>query len=68
MDIMKVEILEDGVVSVTTTDFKDSNHMSADQLLDEVHELLGGDRKIEANEQPKKKSRLHVHKHVKAGR
>ncbi|MHC4643985.1 MAG: hypothetical protein ACYTBJ_00690 [Planctomycetota bacterium] len=43
-DVMDVEIMEDGVVKIKTTDISEANHVSADELLAEVTELMGGTR------------------------
>lgn len=45
MDQISVEILEDGTVSVSTDAISDAAHFSADQLLDEIAELIGGETK-----------------------
>lgn len=42
MDQINVEILEDGTVSVSTDSISDAAHFSADQLLDEIANLVGG--------------------------
>jgi len=41
MDIINIEILEDGVISVKTTDISQVNHISADNLLEMLEEELG---------------------------
>jgi|WetSurSiteA1Bulk_404760.scaffolds.fasta_scaffold127638_2 hypothetical protein len=43
-DIIKIEILEDGVISITTDKISSANHMSADELLNEITKLAGGER------------------------
>lgn len=45
MDMMDVEILEDGTISVKTKEISEKNHVSADALLDMIEELSGGQRK-----------------------
>jgi hypothetical protein len=45
-----IEILEDGTVSVTTGDIGQTHHISADQLLEELGEMLGGNIKIQKRE------------------
>ena len=40
-DEIKINILEDGVISVQTDSFSDANHVSADDLLDEITDQLG---------------------------
>jgi hypothetical protein len=42
MDQINVEILEDGTVSVSTESISQAAHFSADQLLDEIAEMVGG--------------------------
>jgi len=58
---IQIEVLEDGTVSVTTDDLAGPNHVSADKLLKELAEALGGTVQI------KKRLRLghalHVHAH-----
>lgn len=44
-DVMEIEVLEDGTVSVTTDKISGTNHYSADELLKELGDLMGGDRK-----------------------
>jgi len=46
-DTIKVEILADGTVSFKTDKVSDTNHASADELLNEIQEMLGGEVKIE---------------------
>lgn len=42
MDEIKVEILEDGTISCKTEEISQVNHLSADQLLEEIETLIGG--------------------------
>jgi len=44
MDKMTVEILDDGQVKIQTSDISQKNHMSADELLDMVEDMVGGQR------------------------
>ena len=41
-DDIAIEILADGTVSIKTSELSETNHISADQLLDEIEELVGG--------------------------
>ena len=41
-DKMKIEILEDGTISVTTEGISSTNHHSADQFLEEIKKISGG--------------------------
>ena len=40
-DIIKVEILEDGVLSIETEALSEKNHISADDLLQELEQAVG---------------------------
>lgn len=42
MDNIDIEILEDGTISIKTSEISEANHISADLLLDEIEELAGG--------------------------
>jgi hypothetical protein len=53
-DNIHFEILEDGTISVTTDGISGTNHLSADKLLAQLGELMGGAVSI------KKRSRLAV--------
>lgn len=52
---IKFEILEDGTISITTDDLAGPNHHSADELLKQLGETLGGTVDV------KKRNRFHVH-------
>jgi len=60
-DKIKVEILEDGVVSITTEGISGKNHMSADQFMEEFKKFMGGEV------QTTKTRKGHVHTHVHNG-
>jgi len=49
-DTIQLEILEDGKLSIQTSAISDKNHINADQLLDYIEELLGGERQTEKRE------------------
>jgi len=55
-DSISWEILEDGTVTITTDQISRQNHLSADELLEKLADMLGGPVKIEER-------RGHVHKH-----
>jgi hypothetical protein len=42
MDTIDVEVLEDGTISIKTSEISEANHISADQLLDDIEALAGG--------------------------
>ena len=48
------EILEDGTISITTGDLQGTNHVSADKMLSQLFEMVGGPV------QSRKRSRLEV--------
>lgn len=66
MDIIDIEILEDGVISVKTDDISEVNHTSADDLLSELENCLGGERKTVRRDRPSGVVRQASRKHVKA--
>lgn len=59
-DKINIEIMEDGQIKITTDAISQANHCSADELLDEITKMLGGERVT-------KKTR-HGHSHVVAGK
>lgn len=63
MDIMNFEILEDGTITVKTSDISDGNHMSADALMKCLDELMGGKVDIKQNPDAQRKAHVHAHKH-----
>ena len=67
-DIMEIEIQEDGKIKVTTEEISDARHLDADELLEELEKLLGGERITTPNEHPffKNKKVLRGGKIVKA--
>jgi hypothetical protein len=63
-DIIKIEILEDGVVSVTTDKVDDVNHVSADALLEAITTMCGGNRLTKHRDVDEAHNHHHHHKHV----
>jgi hypothetical protein len=61
MDIMNFEILEDGTITVKTSEISDGNHMSADALLADMEKLMGGTMTFTKN--PDAKAHAHMHRH-----
>jgi hypothetical protein len=43
MDTIDIEILEDGTISIKTSELSETNHINADLLLDEIENLGGGE-------------------------
>lgn len=54
-DKMKMEILDDGTITVTTDGVSGKNHKSADEFLEMLEEMTGGEHNT--------KKRAHDHKH-----
>ncbi len=52
MDIMDIEILEDGTLAIKTDSISEANHLSADEFIADVVEAVGGERKSERREHP----------------
>jgi len=52
-----IEILDDGTLSIKTSEISVSAHMSADQLLEDIETLMGG--KVIKKENPEKKQHTH---------
>jgi len=65
MNTINIEILEDGTLSIKTTDISDSNHISADALMAQFDELIGG--KVDIKKNPDAKAHVHLHTHAHAG-
>ena len=55
-DSMRYEILEDGTISIETDGISGTNHKSADELLESLADMVGGEVEI-------KSRRKHVHHH-----
>ncbi len=68
-DIM-LEILEDGTVSIKTSDISMTHHLSADEMLDELEDMLGGSSHIVKRTDGHAHAHTHGHNHhhIKAGR
>ena len=47
MDRIQIEILDDGQIKMQTSDISEKNHMSADELLDSIEDMMGGERQTE---------------------
>jgi len=62
-DQIEFEILEDGTISIKTDSISGVNHLSAEQFLSEVEELLGGERKTTKL----KNKNVHVHRKQHTG-
>ena len=63
MDCINIEILEDGTITVKTSEISNGNHMSADDLMVEIDRLMGGKVNIAPNEDAKRKAHAHAHQH-----
>lgn len=63
MDFINFTILEDGTLTVKTSEISDGNHMNADSLMEQLDSLMGGHVDIRDNEEELKKAHAHAHKH-----
>jgi hypothetical protein len=59
-DQIKIEILEDGQISIETDKISGKNHASADEFLAEIEKLAGGP----ILKQKKKGIHRHTHQHT----
>jgi len=64
MDIINWEILADGTISLKTPGISKENHISADELLDQLAENMGGAVTIEKLKQGYVPVAQHSHDHV----
>ena len=63
MDIIGLGILEDGTITVKTSEISNGNHMSADALMVEMDRMMGGQVVIAPNDDAKRKAHAHAHRH-----
>jgi len=59
-DIILLEILEDGMITVKTNAISDGNHISADNLLADIEKLMGG--QVTKQKNPDKHNHAHINK------
>jgi hypothetical protein len=64
MDIISFEILENGDLKVKTDEISSANHTSADKLLKNMEELMGG--KVTRTKDPDAQNKIHRHHGEKA--
>ena len=57
MDKIKINILEDGTVSIDTDNISPTNHMSADEFISKIETLVG------IKTETRKKARYSTHTH-----
>jgi len=58
MDTIKFEILEDGTITIETDAVSGKNHQSADEMLEALAELVGGEVTVKH-----KTGHAHAHAH-----
>jgi len=61
-DIISLEILENGVITVKTSAISDGNHISADNLLADIEKLMGG--QVTKQKNPDKHNHIHINKNA----
>ena len=59
-DIINLEIMEDGVITVKTSAISDGNHISADNLLADMEKLMGG--QVTKQKNPDRHNHAHINK------
>ena len=64
MDVINLQILEDGTVTIKTSEISDGNHVAAENLLEEMEKMLGGS--VVRKENPDKHKHAHVHNYAHA--
>jgi hypothetical protein len=62
IDEIKIEIMPDGLVKITTDAVSEANHASADQAIRFLQNLLGGEATVQRN--PNKRTHTHHHNHA----
>jgi hypothetical protein len=62
-DAIKFKILEDGTISLTTDAVSGENHVSADELLAQLTNVLGGQRVTKKRSKLSVGINLHDHSH-----
>lgn len=60
-DSIPWEILADGTISIKTDRISGTNHVSADELLAGLAEVMGGDYKVEKRKDVKGQVHSHAH-------
>ena len=60
MDIINIEIMDDGEIKVKTSDISEANHMSADELLELIDDMVGVTKSVEKVEHEFWKNRTGV--------
>ena len=58
MDKLEIKILEDGKLRITSEQISEAKHLDADQLLDELEEMIGGSRERKQNPHPFWKNKI----------
>jgi hypothetical protein len=61
---IRMHIEKDGTVSIDTDAFEEEMHLSAEQLINETCELLGGQRKVIEHKVPDAHSHTHIGGHI----
>lgn len=51
-DQIDIEILDDGTISMKTGTISQKNHFSADEFMEEITKMAGGERRTDARKKP----------------
>ncbi|MCK5138803.1 MAG: hypothetical protein KAQ85_03080 [Thermodesulfovibrionia bacterium] len=65
MDRIKIKILEDGVVSIDTDAISKTNHVSADELMEMMEDMIGEVKVVEKKKVAHHHAHAHQHLHHK---
>ena len=62
-DILKIEVLEDGTIKTTTDPISDANHQNAEDFLNFMARLAGGETTREHRHEGQEHMHTHTHHH-----
>jgi hypothetical protein len=62
-DAIEFEILQDGTISIKTDQISGTNHVSADKLLRELFDMVGGEVKTRKRTRLEVGHAIHEHSH-----
>jgi hypothetical protein len=67
MDAIDIRIEEDGTISMKTSAISATNHLSADKLLEDLEQMIGGPVIKIHDPDAKQHAHIHTHEHAHAG-
>ena len=60
-DMIRFEVLEDGTLKFTTDEIGPANHASADELLEQLEDAMGGS--VTVKKRPRLEGHVQTHQH-----